>query len=499
MNSGGQTDRGPRHYLRVLARRKYVFLLAIVLVPGTALVQSLRQEALYEASARVISSSRPVSSPLLGAYSPAVAKRVLAKVPAPGETVQDLLRATTVSTEASAASDPSSAPVGGSTDVLAFTVRQHEPDRARQLANEYARQHTLYRRDVDAARLKKAVATVERQIADARVLPTGERTRFLAARQQQLRTLQALQTSTAPVVEPATSVAKVEPHVAQNLLLAIALGTLLGLGLALLWEGLAADRFASASEVATAIGMPLLAYLPSPPSRRSGADALAAPGSTEAEAFRSLRGNVEFFSRKLHARTIMVASARPDEGSTSVSVNLAIALAQAGRRTTLVDLDLRRSGLTRILELERRPGVTDVGRGSIALDDATATLEVSGGHGMLRVLAAGASPPDPGTFLMTPALSSVLDALRAESDLLVVDSPPLLEVADALAVGAQVDAVLLVMRGAAARRPTIDALTRVMADCPADRLGLVLIGGHRHTERDTGQRTRRLRTAPVTR
>ena len=107
MNSGGQTDRGPRHYLRVLARRKYVFLLALVLVPATALVQSLRQGDLYEASARVISSSRPVSSPLLGAYSPAVAKRVLAKVPVPGETVQDLLRATTVSTEESANSDPS--------------------------------------------------------------------------------------------------------------------------------------------------------------------------------------------------------------------------------------------------------------------------------------------------------------------------------------------------------------------------------------------------------
>ena len=100
---------------------------------------------------------------------------------------------------------------------------------------------------------------------------------------------------------------------------------------------------------------------------------------------------------------------------------------------------------------------------------------------------------------MTPALSSVLDALRAESDLLVVDSPPLLEVADALAVGTQVDAVLLVMRGASARRPTIDALRRVMAECPADGLGLVLIDGNTHAERDTGQRPRRLRPAPVTR
>jgi len=497
MKSGGRTDRGPRDYLRVLARRKYVFLLALVLVPGTALVQSLRQRDLYEASARVISTARPVSSQLLGAHSPTVAKRVLANVPTPGETVQDLLRATTVSTEESADSDPSSAPIEGP-DVITFNVRQHEPALARRLANEYARQYTLYRRGLDAARLKAAIATVERQIADARPLPRGESSRLLATRRQQLRTLQALQASPAPVVEPATSVARVEPHLARNLLLAVALGTLLGLGLALLWEALD-DRFASAAKVATAIGMPLLAHLPSPPSRRSGAEALAAPGSTEAEAFRSLRGNVEFFIRRLHAQTIMVVGARPDEGSTSVAVNLAVALAQAGRMTTLVDLDLRRSGLTRILGLERRPGVTDVARGSIALDDATATLEVSDGDGMVRVLAAGASPPDPGTFLMTPDLSSVLDALRAESELLVVDSPPLLEMADALAVGSQVEAMLLVMRAATARRATIDALRRVMAECPADGLGLVLIGGKTHAERNSGQRRRRVRTAPVTR
>ena len=497
MKSGEQTDPGPRHFRRVLARRKYVFLLALVLVPGTAFVQSLRQSHVYEASARVISSSRPVSSPLLGAYSPTVARRVLAKVPTPGETVQDLLRATTVTTETTAVSDPSTSGTQGSPDLITFTVRQHEAARARQLANEYARQHTLYRRGVDAARLKAAIATVKRQIADARAAPTSE-PRLLASRQEQLRTLQALQASTAPVVEPATSVTQLEPKMARNLLLAVALGSLLGLGLALLWETLA-DRFASVAEVATAIGMPLLAHLPSAPSRRSGAEALAAPGSTEAEAFRSLRGNLEFFSNRLHAQTIMVAGARPVEGSTSVSVNLAVALAQSGRMTTLVDLDLRRSGLTRILGLEGRPGVTDVARGSIALDDATATLEVSEGYGMLRVLAAGASPPDPGTFLMTPALSSVLDALRAESDLLVVDSPPLLEVADALAVGARMDAVLLVIRSSTARRSTIDALRRVMAECPADGLGLVLIGGNTHAERDTGRRTRRLRTAPVTR
>ena len=496
MKSGGQTDRGPRHYLRVLARRKHVFLLALVLVPGTALVQSLRQTELYEASARVISSSRPVSSPLLGAHSPAVAQRVLAKVPAPGESVQDLLRDTSVSTEASAPSDPASGGTEGGPDVIAFTVRHHEPTRARRLANEYARQYTLYRRDRDAAQLKAAVATVERQIVDARAASRGKPSRLLTTRQQQLAALQALQASPAPVVEPATSAAKVEPQLARNLLLAVALGTLLGLGLALLWEALA-DRFASAVEVAAAIGLPLLASLPSPPSRRSGADALARRGSTEAEAFHSLRGNGEFFIRGRDARTIMVAGARPDEGSTSVSVNLALALARAGHMTTLVDLDLARSGLTRMLGLERFPGVTDVARGSIALDEAT--LDVRGGYGMLRVLAAGAPSPDPGTFLTTPALTSVLDALRADSDLLVVDSPPLLEAADALAVGRQVEAVLLVMRAATARRATVDKLRRVMAVCPADGLGLVLIGGHTHGERDTGRRPRRLRPAPVTR
>jgi Mrp family chromosome partitioning ATPase len=498
MEPGGQTDRGPRHYVRALARRKSVVLLAIVLVPATTLVQSLRQERVYEASARVIPSSRPISPELRGAYSPAIAAKVLAKIPVPGETARDLLSATIVSTDTGADStDASATSADTSADVITFSVRQHEPGLARQLANEYAHEYTLYRQALDEKQLKPAITVVRRQIASAREGNGAASSPLLATRRVQLRTLEALRTASAPVVDPATSASQVAPRLVRNLLLAVALGTLLGLGLAWLWEALD-GRFASAAEVARAVGMPLLARV-RPPPRGSSGDPLAARESTEAETFRMLRGNVEFFLGKLSARTIMVAGARRDEGSTSVAVNLAVALARAGRRITLVDLDPRRSGLTRMLGLEGHPGVTDVVRGSIALDDAIATLGLGEGYGVMRVVPAGAPFRDPGEFLATPALGSVLDALRTGSEVLVVDAPPLLEGGDAVAVSDRVEAVLLVMRADTSRRTTIDALRRVLAGYRADALGFVLVGGRIPGEQSLGWRSRGVRAAPVAR
>jgi succinoglycan biosynthesis transport protein ExoP len=490
-----QGDRTLRAYLRTVRRRKEVVLLAMFLVPAAALVASARQTAVYEASARVLVSQDSIAGDLLGArleasskppdrevktqaqlaHAPAVAQRVLAAVPVEGESVQGLLRHSSVSAHPDA-------------DILAFSVQDADARLAQRLANEYAHQYTLYRRQLDTMPIEQALTHLRRQLADlgASGGDSGSRA-ALAQKARQLRTLQALDVPSASVVDRADSARKTRPQTARNGVVGLLLGTLFGLGLAFLWEALD-TRLRSAAEISDGLGLPLLARVPAN-HRRFGPDSvpvmLSEPQSREAEAFRFLRANLEFVNRERRARTIMVSSAHPGEGKSSVAVNLGVALARAGRQVTLVDLDLRKPSLARFFRLHGGAGLTDVALGSATLDEALATIwthepNVNGKRNgstparALRVLTSGPTPPDAGEFRMTLAIDSIIGKLRGISELVVIDSPPLLGVGDAVTLSGKVDAILLVVRGSVLRQPTLGELRRVLVSCPAEKLGFVL-------------------------
>jgi polysaccharide biosynthesis transport protein len=160
------------------------------------------------------------------------------------------------------------------------------------------------------------------------------------------------------------------------------------------------------------------------------------------------------------------------------------ALARAGRRVVLVDLDLRRASLHRLFGLGDLPGVTDVAVGRVTLAEAlvqiplSGTLEREAGSSLeedvLELLPAGQLPPNPGEFIQTRAIGTIISALAERADTVLIDAAPLLAVADAVALTAQVDAVLAVARLNVVRRPMLRELRRVLDSCPAHKLGVVL-------------------------
>jgi succinoglycan biosynthesis transport protein ExoP len=489
-----------RDYLRVLRRRKWLIALAVILVPLTAVLVSLRQSVLYEASAEVLLSRQNLAAALTNTEDP-LASQQAERV---SQTQADVARTPTVAArvlEAARVSgtpqeflDASSVRPKSDSDLLIFKVRDGERDEAAHLATEYARQFTLYRRELDTVAFKRARRELEARIATLEK-NGGQGTPLhdnLLDKEQQLRTLEALQISNAYLIRSATDAEQVRPTPVRNGLLGLALGIVLGIGLAFLREALD-TRVRSAEEIGERLELPLVARLPEPPKRvrrEDGLVMLSDPRGPQAEAFRILRTNLEFVNLERGARTIMVTSALEAEGKSTTVANLAVACARAGKRVAVVDLDLRRPYLERFFRLEGAPGLTDVALGHVALEEAVVSVPVgeSGPNsrmtwngngsveGLVDVLAAGPIPPDAGEFVGTHAVAEILQELHKRYDLVLVDSPPLLHVGDAMTLAARVDALLLVTRLSLARRPALDELHRVLDALPAQPLGFVIAG-----------------------
>jgi capsular exopolysaccharide synthesis family protein len=157
----------------------------------------------------------------------------------------------------------------------------------------------------------------------------------------------------------------------------------------------------------------------------------------------------------------------PGEGKTTLAVNLAVALAEAGKHATLVDADLRRPRVTRHLGLVAGVGVTTVLTGAAALEEVIQPV----GDGGLQVLAAGPRPPNPSELLSSEAMSELLEQLARTRDIVVIDAPPLLPVADTSALAGLVDGVLV-----CARWGSVDAEELQRSAAILDRLGAKLLG-----------------------
>lgn len=496
-----------RDHLRVVHRRKWLILQAVVVLPLAAIVFSLQQERLYQSSAEVLLSRQNLAATLTNTQDPTLyqqAERVvqteaaIARVPAVARRV---LKAAGLSDRTPAAFlEASSVSAKQNADLLDFEVTDPSPELAARLATEYARQFTIHRRQLDTAAFKRARREIEGRIR--RLEAEGDRRSPLYAslvdKDQQLRTLEALQTSNAYVVHSAGTAVQVQPRPVRNGVLGLALGVVLGIGIAFLWEALD-TRVRSTEEVGERLGMQLLGRIPEPPRRLRKARRpvmLAEPYGPQAETFRTLRTYFEFVNLRPNARTVMVTSAVEGEGKTTTVANLAVALARLGRSVLAVDLDLRRPALDRFFHLDGRPGVTDVALGRVQLEDAIVSVAVAqpadhgaattngngdrAVHGILEILPAGPVPPDPGEFVGSEALADILRRLHDRAaDVVLVDAPPLLRVGDAVTLSRRVDGLVLVARLNVLRRPMLNELDRVLQTCPAAKLGFVLTGSQR--------------------
>ncbi len=182
-----------------------------------------------------------------------------------------------------------------------------------------------------------------------------------------------------------------------------------------------------------------------------------APQSPVAEAFRSLRTNLEFSRIGKAGRTFLFTSASPSEGKSTTVTNLGVAMAQMGKKTLIWDCDLRNPAIDRIFGVPREPGFTHVVLGMSRLDDVLhrfsevfmgrvdiRSMLTSAGLENLHILTAGALPPNPSELLASPLFSDFVVEVASRFDVILIDAPPVLPVTDAVILSTRVDGVVLV-------------------------------------------------------
>lgn len=192
-------------------------------------------------------------------------------------------------------------------------------------------------------------------------------------------------------------------------------------------------------------------------------------GSRTGEDYRQLRTNLQFLSVDEPPKVIMVSSAVPSEGKTTLVINLALALAEAGQKVTVVEADLRKPKVTRYLGMVSGVGLTNVLAGTAELDEVTQTFR----DGM-SVIAAGPLPPNPGELLASTHMAAVLEKLRGQGDFVLIDAPPLLPVADSSGLAGHTDGVLLTVRYGSTRKDQLRQAAVNLERVGAKTLGVVL-------------------------
>ncbi len=347
---------------------------------------------------------------------------------------------------------------GKAGDLVDVTATTHPATLAAKLANTYAQAAIATIQAPLRARAARTALALTAQIH--RLSPRDQLNAVggsLRIKIAQLRALQKVGTNIPEVVQSGFVPTSRSDKLTELIALGVALGLLLGIGLALLREQ-ADQRLRQPAEVSDAFGARVLATIPNDKKLATGrVDTLE---RATVEAIQMLQANLRYGFDQT-PRKLIVTSSKGREGKSTIAWNLAVASAASGLKVLVLDADLRRSGLAARYGLEPRPGLSEVLGGTTTVARALQTVafnsqEAGNGSGSangagqdsarqsIDVLIAGAAHSEPALLLQSPEMSDLLEQLGRLYDLVIIDTPPIVQVADAIALLRGVDGVLLV-------------------------------------------------------
>jgi capsular exopolysaccharide synthesis family protein len=473
-------------------RRVLWIVLCVVVATGGAYEFSKRQAPKYSATASLLFNSNELNQTAAGL--PVISSNNNSNGNSYLSTIVKLVQLGDVGAKTAKALGQSATvnvSQEGETSIVDVSATATSPGLAAAYANTYTRLFVKEQQNANRTNYASALALVNKQLAKLsrkeRASPSGVTLQQRALSYEALAELPAGGVRVARVAAPPTT--PFSPNTAKNTALGAVLGLLLGLGVAFLLEHFD-SRIREPKDLEDIYHLPLLGAVPE-------SAALARPGRgtrkrnaktslprNEQEAFYLIRAHLRYFNVDRKLRTLLVTSAGPRDGKTTIARELASAAAAVGSVVLLIEANLRRPALAEQLDIQPSPGLVDVLIDAEPLWSATQPVDVdtpsvydSVAGRTFDVLVAGAVlPPNPGELLESYEMAALLERAESTYDLVVIDTPPMVAVSDAFSLLSEVDGVIIVGRMGRNRRDIAERLHETLTGAGAPLLGVVANG-----------------------
>lgn len=497
-------------YLRVVRERWWVIVAAVAIVTGIALYMSFTTTPLYSTSARLVYQRNDLDSMVsgYGLYSYDYDKdRTIATAVASirnSEVMAEAVKADLAyDGAASALMGMVSVSTSEGSDLVNIGATSTDPEEAAKVANAYAEQFIIFRQNADRATVAAAREVVKAQLDTlSAVEKEGEYGLMLQEKYETLRILEAMQDGRFTLMRTAAVPGSpYTPQTKRNAVLAVVVGLVLGIGLAFLLEYLD-KRVKDEKTLERVSGLPVLAAVPAvggkwkdtkQGQRSNSVVGFEGSSSVLLESFRTLRSSLQYFDVNGALSSIMITSGLPQEGKSVTTVNLAISLALSGNRVVILESDLRRPMMHQYLGLDNEVGLSTVLAGKSSITKASQLVNMDalvpakeraeqneGGSLSLRknlyCLPSGPLPPNPAELLGSAKMGQIIYELKKTCDYLLIDTPPILPVSDALLLAQHVDAIILTARLNASTRGELEEVRSLLNRAGARAIGVVAGG-----------------------
>jgi capsular exopolysaccharide synthesis family protein len=441
-----------KQYLRVLHAHLLLIVAAVVVCTGAAATYAWTREPLYAAHTQLFVSTRSDSSGLTpsdlyqGGLAAQSRVQSYARILSSPPVAEAVVRRLGLSESAEDVESAITATVPGETVLIDVTVEDGSPERARDIANAVAEEFPRFVNALESSP-KPSRSVVDISVTSRAELPTSPD----------------------------------NPPKVLYLAVGAVLGLILGVGAAALRE-LLSKRIRDDEAAEAIAAAPVLGHIPHDwGGSKRPLVVIDDADSPEAEAYRRLRTNLRVVTVDSDRRSLLLTSAVAGEGKTLLVANLGIAFAQAGHRVVLVDADLRRPALGRLMGLEPAPGLSELLSANVPASQLlSGDLLEAALHPAkqlpLEVLTSGSPPPNPSELLGSDGFAALLEGLTRRADIVILDSPALLSVGDAAVIARLTAAVLMVARVPSTRAKQFDMAAEALRAVGEYPVGAVLNG-----------------------
>jgi capsular exopolysaccharide synthesis family protein len=493
-----------KQYATIIWRWAWLILLATFLAACAAYIASGMQTPVYQATTSILIDQAPdartadITSLMLSEQLTSTYAQLMTKRPVLEEVLEQLdvgmgpnsLRGAiqvlpTVDTQIIEIkvqhTDPVAAADIANTLVQVFSEQNEELQASRYAASKENLTTQLTKLEEQISQTEKSIVKMGSPRTDSGIAELerlqGELSQYQASytallqSYENLRLAEARSVSNIVQIEPAiVPSSPISPRIVMNTFLAGIVGAVLAVGVIFLIEYLD-DTVKSTEEATETLGIPVIGFVAKSSADTDGVPMTARePRAPIAEAFRSLRSNIQFSGVDDPIKTLLVTSPGPEEGKSTISANLAVIMAHEGKRVLLVDADLRRPRVHKMMGVSNNQGLTDFFlRSHTELNGIIRSWE----YDNLYLLTSGKHAPNPAELLGSTRMTQVLNMLRGKYDFVIIDTPPIGAVTDPVILSAKTDAVLLVVEPKKTRMAAAVQAVEQLKRAGANLIGMV--------------------------